>query len=304
MTRHIPALIAAGLALAACSPFRMLDALVPEEGYGRKTDIAYGSAPRQKLDIYWPEVGSPSRPVVVFFYGGSWKRGNRGSYRFVGEAFAARGYVAVVPDYRLYPEVRFPAFVEDGARAVAWVHENIRDYGGDPDRIVLAGHSAGAHIAMLLSLDRGYLDSVDVPSHAIAGVAGLAGPYAFDPLRYRTIRPIFASTANPDDARPISFARPNAPPTLLLHGEDDTLVKPVNSELLARALRAKGVNARYAPLENIGHISIVVSLATPFQDHAPVMDRIVDFIEGPAGSRMADAAGRRIEAAQPQRAAR
>ena len=304
MTKQIPALMVAALALAACSPYRMLDAMVPEDGYEHEAGIAYGSASRQKLDVYQPEAAGSSRPVVVFFYGGSWKRGNRGSYRFVGEAFAARGYIAIVPDYRLYPEVRFPDFVEDGARAVAWVHENIRDYGGDPDRIVLAGHSAGAHIAMLLSLDRGYLDSVGVPTHAIAGVAGLAGPYAFDPLQYRTIRPIFADTANPDDARPISFARPNAPPTLLLHGEDDTLVQPVNSELLARALRAKGVNARYAPLENIGHIGIVVSLATPFQDHAPVMDWIVDFIEGPADTRMAGAAVWRTQAAQPQRAAR
>ena len=277
--RHLVAFGVLAALLAACSPLSVLNASVPADGYTVATDIAFGGGARQRLDLYLPTDPASNGTVVVFFYGGSWKRGDRADYRFMGEAFASQGYITVVPDYRLYPEVGFPAFVQDGADAVGWVHRTIALHGGNPDRIVLAGHSAGAHIAALLALDRRYLRDVEVPASAIKGLIGLAGPYAFDPRRYRSTRPIFADAADPFDTRPINFVRPDAPPALLLHGQADTVVRPANSQSLALALRSSGIAARYAPLSDTGHVRILLNFAAPFRDGESPLSQAVDFIE-------------------------
>ena len=278
----IPILRAGALALgalaAACSPLEAVNLLVPEAGYEREAGLSYGPAARHRLDVYRPRAPEPSGTVVVFFYGGSWRKGSRADYAFAGAAFASRGYVTVVPDYRLYPEVRFPAFLEDGARAIAWVRREIAAHGGDPDRIVLAGHSAGAHTAALLALDRRYLKAAGVPSSAIVGAIGLAGPYNFDPAAYRSTRDIFATAASTAETRPVSFAQAGAPPMLLLHGLDDTTVQPKNSTDLAEALESAGASARYVPLETIGHIAVLLALASPFEGLAPVMPEAEAFL--------------------------
>lgn len=268
------------LALVACSPLVLVDALVPNTGYQRDADIAYGPEARHRLDVYRPAGPLRSKTAIMFIYGGSWKTGTRHNYRFVGQTLASQGYLVVVPDYRVYPEVRFPRFVEDTAAAVAWVHREIAARGGDPDRIVVAGHSAGAHIAALLALDRRYLRTAGVPDGTIAGLVGLAGPYDFDPLKYSGIRPIFETAEDPDTARPVTFARAGAPPALLIHGTDDGTVRPRNSETLARRLQAAGVPARYVPLVNVGHSGILLSLAEPFRDRAPVVEEIRAFVDG------------------------
>ncbi|MDJ0934262.1 MAG: alpha/beta hydrolase [Kiloniellales bacterium] len=266
------------LALPACSPLGLVNSMVPEDNHRVEPGLAYGPGARQRLDVYRPPAGEVSKGTVVFFYGGSWKRGARQSYRFVGEAFAGRGYTVVIPDYRLYPEVRFPGFVEDGALAVAWVRRNIDKGGSKP--LVLMGHSAGAQIAALLALDPSYLAARGVPEGRVDGWVGLAGPYAFDPLRYRTIRPIFEGEAPVERARAINFARGDAPPSLLIHGLDDTTVRPRNSEELASRLTDRGAEAEYLPLERIGHVWVLLALAEPFEDHAPVVESTLSFMEG------------------------
>jgi acetyl esterase/lipase len=197
------------LPLGACSPATLLNAFVPSDGYVLQKDVAYGDAERQVMDIYRPEDGPVDRtdnaPVVVFFYGGSWKSGSRQSYRFMGEALARSGFVVAVPDYRFYPDVRFPDFFEDGARAVRWVSTHAREFGGDPGRIILMGHSAGAHIAALPAFDERYLARQGVPGASLRGLVGVAGPYAFDPLAYGSTKPIFSGLADTDQARPITF---------------------------------------------------------------------------------------------------
>lgn len=256
-----------------CSPAALLDVIVPDAGYVVRDGIAYGPEPRQRLDIYMPvEQGGakdPSAddpaPVLVFFYGGSWDSGSRDLYRFVGEAFATRGYVVVIPDYRLYPEVRFPAFVRDGALALRWVTDSVAAYGGDPDSLALMGHSAGAHLAALLLLDERFLAAAEVDRSAIRAFVGYAGPYAFDPSAYDSTRPIFATAADPDQARPITFADGDACPMLLLHGGEDETVQPVNSRRLADKVEAAGGQARYVEIPDRGHIGLVLSLAAPFR---------------------------------------
>lgn len=267
------------LTLAACSPMALIDRLIPETGYEREQGISYGEAPRQKLDIYRPANGLKSRTVIVFLYGGAWKSGHRGGYRFVGQTFAARGYVTVIPDYRLFPEVRFPRFVEDAADAIAWVRREIATRGGDPDRIVIMGHSAGAHSAALLALDRTYFDKVGVPQDAVVGWVGLAGPYAFDPFEYNSTRPIFETASEPDATRPIKNVRAGAAPALLLHGFNDLRVNIRNSIELSKRLREAGIRTRFVTLEDTGHSGVLLGLAKPFMGDNEVIDPIIKFIE-------------------------
>ena len=268
------------LLVSACSPFRVADMLAPKEGYELKSGIAYGDGERQKLDIYYPTKPKDDDTIVVFIYGGAWRMGNRSQYRFAAQPFAAAGYVTVVPDYHLYPEARFPEFVSDLAEALNWVQGELVGE-GKPPRIVLVGHSAGAHIAALLALDPRYLEATGQSTNIIKGWVGLAGPYAFDPIKTKSTKAIFEPAANDvSQAQPVTFARGDAPPGLLLHGTKDATVYPWNSEELEKAIKAAGGQVTFRPLDNIGHIAIVVSIAKPGLGGAPVLKEIEEFIEG------------------------
>jgi acetyl esterase/lipase len=267
---------AAGLALIlptlGCAPARLLNAVVPKDGYRVEQDLAYGDHARQRLDLYLPDDRGKPTPTVVFFYGGRWSYGAKADYRFVGQALASRGYVAVIADYRVYPEVRFPAFVEDGARAIRWVHERIADYGGDPGRLHLMGHSAGAHIAALLALDDRFLGAVGLDPGQIEGVLGLAGPYDFLPLTEADLEAIFPEPVRLE-SQPIRFAGAGSAPSLwLATGTDDKTVQPGNSTRLAAAIGAAGGEVVTRSYPNIGHVGIVLALAAPFRWLAPVLD--------------------------------
>lgn len=272
-------LVTAVVGLVACSPLAVLNATIGSDHYQLAKGLQYGSKARQRLDVYRPVQQTKPQRVVVFFYGGSWKRGQRAHYRFVGAALTSRGFIAVVPDYRVYPEVRFPDFVHDGALVVRWVQDNIAIPGEDPAHIYLMGHSAGAHIAALLALDDRYQMKAGFSPKTVRAMVGLAGPYAFDPLAYASIRPIFEGTEHSDDARPVTFANGSAPPMLLLHGTQDTTVSPKNSKQLADALVKENAHARYQPYSRVGHVGILLALATPFRERAPVLEDAAAFIE-------------------------
>jgi acetyl esterase/lipase len=237
------------------------------------TGLAYGENARQKLDVYVPRgsVATDKRPVVVFFYGGGWAEGARLDYAFAGRAYAARGFVTVIPDYRLVPEVRFPFFVQDGAAAVRWVRDNIARYGGDPARITVAGHSAGAQIAALLTLDKRYLEFQGVPPGTIRAAALLAGPYDFT-LTGDRARAAFGEWRRPADTQPYAFARPDAPPMWLGTGSLDEVVEPRNSEVLAARLRAMGAVAEFKQYPGGSHVDMALALAKPFRGRVPVLD--------------------------------
>jgi acetyl esterase/lipase len=274
--RAVPAL---GLLLAACSPLSAFDALVPKDGGARQVakGLAYGEGPRQRLDIYVPSGAQAGpRPVIVFFYGGSWNSGSRSGYAFVGRALAARGFVTVIPDYRLVPEVVYPGFVLDGASAVRWVRAHAKDYGGDGDRIVLAGHSAGAYIAAMLAVDDRWLGA---DRGAVRGLVGLAGPYDFAPFTVGASIQAFGDWRNPAETQPVTWAGAGDPPALLLAGAEDTIVRPRNSEKFAAALRKGGVAAEVKLYPGIGHIGILTAVAKPFRGKAPVVDDVAAFAE-------------------------
>jgi acetyl esterase/lipase len=241
--------------------------------------VAYAPRSRGTLDICRP-AGALAAPVVVFFYGGSWQGGSKGRYRYVAKALARRGYMAVVPDYRIYPEVRYPDFLHDGALAVRWVKDNAKKFGGDPGRLFVMGHSAGAHIAAMLAIDGRWLNKVGLaPERDIAGLLGIAGPYDFLPLRDETLKVIFGG-ANRPETQPIFHVASGAPPALLLTGGRDRTVEPGNSTRFAARLRASGNDAAVRTYPRAGHLIIVAALAPLLRFLIPVLRDVDAFIRG------------------------
>jgi len=272
-----PVFVTMLLQRAACSGLELLNALEPRSKARRERDIAYGPDPRQRLDLYIPRRAA-SAPVIVFFYGGGWKSGERGGYAFVGRNLAGAGFIAVVPDYRLHPAVRFPAFAEDAAAVVAWTRAIAMRYGGDPARLYVMGHSAGAHSAALLALDPRYLARHGLVSRDLAGVIGLAGPYALRHEDFPRYRPIFIDAG--DTARPARLVRRAPPPLLLMHGEADTTVDIAHSRALAAAGRGAGGRVVLREYANVGHVGILLALSHRFRGRAPVIDDLSGFAGG------------------------
>lgn len=265
------------LLLGGCTTLAAFDTLVPKDrGGGRLASaIAYGPDPRQRLDVYAPrQTAGGERPTIVFFYGGSWNSGSRTGYAFVGRALAARGFVVIIPDYRLVPSVRYPAFVEDGAAAVHWAVAHAGAYGGSSTRIILMGHSAGAYIAAMLAVDGRWLGSARA---AVRGMVGLAGPYDFAPFDVDASRAAFSNWPRPADTQPVTWAGAGDPPALLAYGAEDRTVQPRNSEALAARLRAGGVPVELHSYPRLGHVGLLLALARPFRRRAPVLEDVVRF---------------------------
>ena len=277
--------LTAALALATlggCSGTAMLNAAVPRHTFRASPAIAYGNDACQKLDVYEPfEATAPAashgRPVVVFFYGGSWQNGARGDYLFAGEALASRGFVAVLPDYRTWPDVRFPVFMEDAAAAVRWARDHAAEFGGDPSRIFLMGHSAGAHIAVLLATDGHYLAAEQMSKRDLSGVIGLAGPYDFLPLTDPALKNIFPAPLRAA-SQPVNFVNGDEPPMFLAAGRRDTTVDPGNTDRLAAKLRAAGDTVEVKHYPFVGHALLVAALAAPLRFFAPVLADVGGFI--------------------------
>lgn len=271
----------AAAACGGCTKFDALNALVPPLGYHRTNDIAYGSIPRQKLDVYRPSTGKTPADIVVFFYGGDWQEGSKGDYFFVAQALASRGFVAVLPDYRLYPAVTFPAFVQDGAMAVRWVHDHAAEIGGDPQHVYLMGHSAGAQIAALLTVDASYLKAVGLDRGDIAGAAVLSAPLDFipPPGDRRALLMKDGDAKPPAITQPIHFVDGRAPPMLLVHGKADKTVSIDGAIHFAQAVQEKGgdISTRY--YDGKSHVDVVLSFAFPFRWIAPTLNDVTAYFK-------------------------
>ncbi len=266
--------------MAACSPVAVLNAFVPEGNLERTPAIAYGDSPRQHLDVYVPRRKAvAAAPVVVFFYGGRWQQGGRASYLFVAEALAAQGFVVVVPDYRVYPAVQYPVFIEDGARAVAWTRREIARFGGDPASVFLMGHSAGAHIAAMLAYDEEFLAREGLRRSDVRGFIGLAGPYDFLPLTDADLFGVFSAAPSLEVTQPIRYVRGGEPASLLITGDADTTVKPGNTVRLAARLREKGSMVVERHFEGLNHYTLVARLAAPLRNGA-LVETIAAFVRG------------------------
>ncbi|MCR9220201.1 MAG: alpha/beta hydrolase [Alphaproteobacteria bacterium] len=275
------ALVSAGLALAACSPLRALDALVPEDGYRLVPNVAYGDHPRMRFDLYLPEEGTVAAPPVLFFHGGSWRSGGKDGYRFVGHAFASRGVAVAIVEYRLYPDIRYPTFAEDAAAAARRLLELAPEH-GLPERVVAMGHSAGAHTAAALMLEPHYLDGAGVDPDLRAGLISISGPVYIDPQEYEITRAVFAPVADqPERGRPALHVSADDPPSFIIHGAADSTVYPINSEKLAAALGAAGVPAQLELRAEEGHIAPLLALAHPFEEtENPLAARLAEWVRG------------------------
>jgi acetyl esterase/lipase len=299
------------LAVTACSPLRIFNNVMPKDSGSRLVlrGAAFGADPRQRLDIYAPTTPSARPwPVIVFIYGGSWNSGMREGYGFVGRALASRGFLVAIPDYRLVPRagsakcessarpdsllsdrlmpktgthflarcsgVRYPAFLEDNAAAVHWVIAHAAQYHGDPQRLVLAGHSAGAYDAAMLAYDPRWLGGARA---AVRAMIGLAGPYDFLPSNLASVNAAFGGASDPADTQPINHVSPGAVPALLCTGDKDDLVAPRNSDTLAARLQAAGTPVERLRYPSVGHVGLVTAIAEPFRRNAPVLDDMASF---------------------------
>lgn len=254
-------------------PTRFSDVAAPES-------VVFAPETNLALDIYVPPQAQYGRkyPVLVFFYGGKWETGTRAQYRFVGKEFARRGFITVIPDYRKYPQVRFPAFVEDAAQAVAWTHDNIAKYGGDVSRLYLSGHSSGAHLAALVTADERYLKNLYQPAGIIKAFAGLAGPYAFTPEE-NDLKDMFGPPDNYPNMMVTTFIDGHEPPMLLLWGADDTTVGHINLDRLESAIKAKGGQVETKIYPGINHGWIIGALSWLGHNKASVADDVVQFFD-------------------------
>ena len=258
-------------------PLDIFNFLTPKDRASvlRARDRPYGAGPRQRLDIYAPRhAGMETLPVVIFFYGGSWDSGSKRGYGFVGRALAALGYVVVVPDYRLLPEVEYPQFLQDCVEAIGWVKGNIATHGGDADRVALAGHSAGAYNAVMAALDgsRG-------PSSGLRGVAGISGPYDFYPFDGPVSRRVFGQAEDALATQPINHVQADAPPMFLATGDQDRMVLPRNSDSLGRALAEAGVKTVVRHYPGVDHAGTLLALSVLLRFRAPVLRDLAVFFK-------------------------
>jgi len=242
-------------------------------------DLRYGNDPAQKLEMFVPQGANGSLPVLVFVHGGSWAGGDPHDYRFIARTFCAKGYAVVLAGYRLYPQARFPAMVQDGAAAVRWVHDNAAKLGGDPARVALMGHSAGAYNVTMLTLDPQWLKAVGLDDTAIRGTVALAGPFDFLPLDSDATINAFGDAPDLAGTQPINFARQNAPPLLLVTGDADTRVRPRNSQHLSQLLTQAGAPNRPVLLEGVTHEKIIMMFAQPFSRDTRAIDAVLPFLQ-------------------------
>lgn len=268
-----------GALAAACSPLGLLNTLGPRDRDARRIarGLTYGDHPRQAFDLYAPTGAEGTLPVVVFFYGGGWDSGSRDLYGWAAQALASRGFLVALPDYRLVPEVRFPAFIEDAAAATARVAAVARDHGGDPSRLAVAGHSAGAHLAMMIALDRRYMAAAG-DAGRIRAAAGLAGPYEFLPFNVPASINAFGAAPDPLQTQPVTFVRRDAPPLWVGHGTADTIVHAEDSQILHDRMVAVGGACELRLYPGLNHADLIAPFSPMFRNKAPVLADLTDFL--------------------------
>lgn len=258
-----------------------MNALVPKDAgsFRAETDLAYGTHPRQRFDVYVPDAGRSDRPapLLLFLYGGSWRRGDKANYGFVGRAFAAQGFITAIPDYRIVPEVRYPAFVVDCGRALKAFRRQAAFFGGADGPVFLVGHSAGAYNAVMLALASEIQAAAGIDGEAIAAVAGLSGPYDFLPLRVRATREAFAGVADLETTQPVNRAHGEAPPMLLVNGSEDAVVALENIHRLQGKLEAAGSVAVTREYDGVGHAGTLVNIARPLRWRDDILGDVTSF---------------------------
>ena len=280
--RWVLAALSAGF-LSGCSSLDILN-VISKSPQTASVTLSYGPSARQRVEFYPAPRNTAANPVpvIVFFYGGAWESGSRLDYGFIARTFNDLGYLVAIPDYRLTPEATYPGFVRDSAQALRLVIEQAERFGGDAQRIVLAGHSAGAYNAIILATDSRWLSESE--RRRIRGVIGLSSPVNFLPIQMPAAQRAFNWPDTPRDSQPIEHVSAASPPMLLLSAKRDPLVDPqMNSATLAERLRAAGVYVKMevfdGPFGLVSHSSLVASLSDRLSFLAPTIERSKAFIE-------------------------
>ncbi|HEX8414062.1 MAG TPA: alpha/beta hydrolase [Sphingomicrobium sp.] len=286
MTRRViglalTVLLVLGVVAYCTEPPRLLSIADVAYGGGRGADRPGSAIPfgvrGQTLDVWRPATPG-KKPVLIFYYGGGWVHGDRRAYAFAARAFARAGFVVVVPDYRKVPGVRFPAFLQDAAEAVKWSRDHIAEYDGDPNRVALAGHSAGAYAAVMLALDRRWLEAEGVDPGIVKASIGMSGPYDFYPFTKKRSIDAMQGVKAPLTTQPIHFARADVPPMLLITSSEDTQVRPYNAVNLTKKLRSLGAPVEFRNYAGLSHEAVVMALSQPFRTTAPTLADSVTFL--------------------------
>jgi acetyl esterase/lipase len=273
------------LSLSACSftsvSLFIANSMASFGDYKKTVDLSYGSSEKQRLDIYHVdnEQLGEAAPVVIFYYGGCWGACtdlNKTDYRFVAESLVNKNTVVVVPDYQQYPEVLFAGIMQDVSAVVAWVQNNIADYGGDPNRIFLMGHSSGAHLASMLTLNEEYLSTER--SRSIKGFIGLAGPYDFLPFTKSYQPTLFGPEPLYALSQPVNFVDGNEPPLLLLYGGEDDTIRKKNMVSLREKVLSAGGQVKTKTYADLSHAGLLAALSIPLRSGDTVREDIHRFI--------------------------
>ncbi|RFB04956.1 alpha/beta hydrolase [Parvularcula marina] len=266
------------LTLTGCSGPRLLNSVTlnPDRATSITRNLAYGELERQRLDLYRPDSAGP-HPVLVYFHGGGWEWGSKEEYAFVGKRFAAEGYLVAMVNYRLTPEGAWPVFMEDVAASIAWVHDHAADYGGDPDRLYTAGHSAGGYNAVMVAVAPEFLGAYGKSTDIIRGVAGISGPYDFLPLDVASSKATFGKASDLEATQPVNRVTADAPPMILLYGQKDDVVLQRNIDSMERALNDAGVRVERVIYPEADHADTVIAIAWPRR--LPVVEDITRFFE-------------------------
>lgn len=238
---------------------------------------SFGEHHRQKLDVYAPKNIEQKLPVLLFIYGGGWDSGLRAEYAFVGRAFAAAGFVVVIADYRVVPEAHFPDFLEDGAAALNWIDREILTHGGNPERLFLMGHSAGAYNAVMLGLNAPRFGGPNLGGR-IKGVVGLSGPYDFYPFDVPASIAAFSQAPEPEMTQPVNLVHAEAPPMFLGHGTKDEICMPRNTMALAKRLREDNVPVVERHYTGLAHPGPLLTLSRLLRWRAPIYREVVAFM--------------------------
>lgn len=278
--RHIQQLliiITSAFLLSACSGTSLLNTVVPSGSYNVDEAIAYGDNQRQRVDLYLPDEKPYKQQVIVFVFGGSWEEGDKSDFEFVGQAFARLGYLTLIPNYRVYPEVEFPEFINDVAMALSALPQQLPASCPSGYDVILMGHSAGAHSAALLAADRSYLENNSASDIHISALIGLSGPYDL-PLEHERVRDKFTRVKG-DEANAIALAHDQMPPTLLIHGEADSVAEPQHAEKFEARLQALNVPVTLHTYARRRHVDLIASLASPLRFWTPAYHDIQQFLQ-------------------------
>ncbi len=271
--------LSALMLLSGCSGAQFINMITPSNGYTVTHDVAFGDY-NLALDIYMP-AKAMNAPLIVFFYGGSWQAGqtlDKSAYKFVGQALAEQGYVAMIADYRLYPAVKYPTFLEDCAQAVKWAYQHAAEYGADRSKLILMGHSAGAYNAAMLTLNPQYLKDAGADRKWIRGMVGLAGPYDFLPITDPALQSLFGARDQWPLTQPIHYVDGREPPMLLMAGDTDDIVFVKNTNNLYREIIAHNGKASKVIYPSMGHVKIMAQMSTWIPGHQEMMDQIRQFV--------------------------